>query len=250
MTLVRGLPKVIALLMLAGTGWSCIVGRLADPQRPVQDRGEYCPLTRAFQLETVYAESRNFTATMADASGREQERRRKGILRLGRYIAGEIRSEFAAPPTPGAALNVTVMMTHIDIWQDDLDSGSRTFRACLSCMTLLVYPSDGETEEKIKVQVRDGDKVIREYEYTFHRLRWMSWLVLPFNILITPFSDTFTLDLHMEDTRFRRELPRLTESVRRDMRRLKCELANKNNQPVAFSRTEPAARLSRRPSGE
>ena len=77
---------------------------------------------------------------------------------------------------------VRITLKRIDSGADRSRSQGSELSAFLGCLTLYVFPYSSETEEFFEIDVlQDGNK-IGGHRYRFHRVKYLSWLMIPFQI--------------------------------------------------------------------
>ena len=133
-----------------------------------------------------------------------------GKKAAGEVIAREIRSLglFRFVPQSEFLLQLRIRL-------DPRDKTEPGWRFCLFLGTGSVFPATEDEINELHLDVYRQGQIIKSYHYSYVRIYYVSWLVLPFNLFISPFRDDF--GMNPTNIPYREALINMRYMVRKDL---------------------------------
>lgn len=171
------------------------------------------------QVKTTYKKSTAFSTAHRDIFD-NTDIEREAKQNIDKYIRNQIQDSgvFKIQDSDGYKFEITLnLLTESDARLSDVEAAA----SCLSFATFLIYPMTRTHEDDFQIRVNHHGKMT-SYKYDFGRITYMSWLMIPYNIFITPFSDNTGVILSEVD--FSKALSDITPVFQDDLKALACRI--------------------------
>ena len=153
--------------------------------------------------------------------------------KLKSTIAELVRSYIASSPdlvfSEKAETEIRITMQLIDAGENNYQSTRSRITILMSCLTLLVLPGYTEAEEQIRISVFHQNRQIDKKRYVFYLTDYLSWLMIPFNILYTAHQPDWGVTPNDIDYEF--ALKDLEPAIHADLRKTLCYESGKPPAP-------------------
>lgn len=218
-----GRPSSAVSVVLCTAFFSgCLVGHFRDLESYPKNLGALQEPPLAAEIRTKFEESVAFrkmeTATF-DNSGIE----RKVKARLERFVRRALIDSRALQEADRSRFQVTVRLRLIDGGSAADGSRFETFMLLLNLVTLCVFPSQSSVVDSFDIEYSMDGTVLERRTYRYARVQYMSWLAIPFNILITPWTPL--LGLNPDGVDPNHALPAMRERIMADARAFRARAA-------------------------
>ncbi|MBR31440.1 MAG: hypothetical protein CMN77_08990 [Spirochaetaceae bacterium] len=147
--------------------------------------------------------------------------------RVARMFRSHISRHPGLKVQDDAPNTVVITVRLIDTIEDKYQSGASDLAILLSCATLLIYPGYTETEEHVGVSLFQGNTLVAENRYTFYRVSYMGWSMIPFNFFYTPSSPSWGVTASSVD--YDQALAPLKPAVDAELKDALCKMGS---QPI------------------
>lgn len=229
---IRLLPCSIALLVSGCIGVTAVTGNLPRPS--LRSCESNAPVPARVEIEML--ESSAFQIMHRNNfDNSDLERKSKDAIAL--MLLRHIQKHPNLTNDPGANTTVRITLRLIDPGEDNYDSGLSSLSAVLGCFTLYVIPFYQETEEYINISVLHRGRIIEQNRYVYHHLRYLSWLMIPFQILYGFHSPNWGATT--SGINYDRALAEVKPVIDADLRNVLCNIQD----------TPPAPELPTSPDG-
>lgn len=158
-----------------------------------------------------------------------EKKAKKAILD---YINEQIDNNKNIQKDNSAKNIIEIKLTLLDDSKDRYDSTESNISACLSFSTLLLFPSFFVIEDNFIIIAKTKTNSSHKFSYDFGRIQYLSWLMIPYNIFITPFSDDGGVTITNID--FNKAFSDFTPRLKQNLNQILCEFdkTNKNIEKI------------------
>ena len=187
--------RCLAILIAFGSiGLSgCIIASHSEAvPAPVHEQRS-CNLSRPLDvhLRVIREESAEFKRMVEEDSDSATARiERRAKERMASVFASWILADRGLAPTDRANLNIVVRIGLISRLRDGM-TDARSAGATLACLTLAIFPFYYQNSEAIQVEYYAGNQLVQHDYYPIERSGYISWLMIPWNLLYVWMSPTW-----------------------------------------------------------
>ncbi len=200
----------------------CLVSHFRDLEAYPKGMGSIHEGRLAVEIRTKLEESvafRKMEKATFDNSGIE----RKTKHRLERFVRRALTDSRAFEEVDRSRFRVTVRLRLIDGGSAADGNRFETLMLFLNLATLCVFPSQSSVVDSLDIEYAMDETVLERRTYRYARVQYMSWLAIPFNILITPWTPL--LGLNPDGVDPEHALPAMRERIIADARAFRARAA-------------------------
>ena len=145
------------------------------------DNPAAAPPQIAMAVEVLQTESDEFKDHSSFSMNVEAKEYNRAVLD---YVKKELESMPGVKPDPKAQLRVTIASV--------LPESSRNHAVvgCVSILTVFVFPVFAVYEYPVEITLYQENRKIKSYLYSYNSSYAIGWLLMPLNLLVTPFNDS------------------------------------------------------------